>query len=80
MVDSGGKKTFIDKLLLVLKPRRSRGDIVEYAESIIDDYTGLKNRRHRQSRGIRRAALAVVCLISLTIILLTLRCALKIFF
>ena len=80
MVDSGGKKTFIDKLLFALKPKKSRTDIVEYAEKIIDNYTGITAERMRRRDGIRKAAASVISLISVTIVLFIMCYALKRFF
>ncbi len=78
-VDDRKKKTFIDKLLFVFKPRRS-ADIVTYADRIIDDYTGLTALRiRRRDRRLRRAAV-IASLVSCVAFLGILCCILKIFF
>ena len=80
MVDSGKKKTFIDKLLIALKPRKRRTDIVDYAEKIIDDYTGatMVRIRQRERRAKLSRALVLTVLSAVTIVILC--CTLKIFF
>ncbi len=61
-VDNGKRKTFINKLLYVFKPKPS-WDIVACAEKIIDDYTGLTTlRSRRRERRLRNVLLAAVVL------------------
>lgn len=79
MVDSGRKKTFIDKLLFVLKPKKSRADIVDYAEKIIDDYTGRTAVRKRQRQHRQSTALWFFILVMPVLVMLILCYALKIF-
>jgi len=78
MVDSGRKKTFIDKLLFAFKPKKCRTDIVEYAEKILDDYTGMTSLRIR--RKARQRKTAIITSITLAITIFILCCTLKIFF
>ena len=80
MVDSGKKKTFIDKLLIALKPRRNRTDIVDYAEKIIDDYTGVTMLRIRRQERAAKKNRAIVLWFLLSVSVVILWYTLKIFF
>ncbi len=78
-VDDRKKNTFINKLLFVFKPKRST-DIVEYADKIIDDYTGLTLlRTRRRDKRLKKAMIAVFSISTVACIGI-LWCTFKIFF
>lgn len=78
-VDDRKKKTLIDRLMFVFRPKRS-ADIVAYAEKIIDDYTGLTTLRiRRRDRRLRKAAL-IISTASAVACIGIICCAFKIFF
>lgn len=79
MVDSGRKKTFIDKLLFVLKPKKTRSDIVDYAEKIIDDYTGCTAGRKRRREKRINITISIILPITAVFVMYILCYALKIF-
>ena len=78
MVEYGKKKTLINRLLFVLKPKRN-SDIVTYADKIIDDYTGLSALRLRRKERRRKKILSVAPLF-ITSALIIFWCFFKIFF
>ena len=78
-VETRKKKTIITKLLFAFRPKRQT-NIVEYAEKIIDDYTGVTAiREKRRKRRMKRISFVAVSTsaIAFTFILW---CILKIFF
>lgn len=78
-VDDRKKNTFINKLLFVFKPKRST-DIVEYADKIIDDYTGLTLlRNRRRDRRLKKVMIAIFS-VSTVVCIGILWCTFKIFF
>lgn len=78
-VDTQKKKTLINRLLFAFRPKKQT-DIVEYAEKIIDDYTGITAiRERRKKRRMKRLSLMAISVsaIAFTFIMW---CILKIFF
>lgn len=79
MVDSGKKKTLINKLLFAFKPKRST-DIVAYADKIIDDYTGITDMRLRKIKHRKKKISLVLKILSAMAFPCILWCFFKIFF
>ena len=78
-VETHKKKTIIKKLFFAFRQKKQT-DIVEYAEKIIDDYTGITSIRERQRhRRIKKLSFIAVSLSTIAFSLI-LWCILKIFF
>ena len=78
-VDDRKKKTFINRILFVFKPKRT-DDIVAYADKIIDDYTGLTALRSRRREKRMKKVFVITMSASMAVFLCILWCAFKIFF
>ena len=79
MVDSGKKKTLINRLIFAFKPRRTT-DIVAYAEKIIDDYTGITDMRLRKQKHRRKKLSLALKILSAMAFPCIIWCFFKIFF